>query len=120
MSICPHCGTPYPVTEREIEQVSGDLVEATEADKALLRKTRKLEVGRARTREALELLAKERGYEPDGKGSYGFVHYVMAAREKNKHNGPITGTIKNMMGQPEGTPIDSLDNYALIERGRKL
>jgi len=77
-AICPYCGTPYPVTEREIEQVSGQLVEATEADKAALGQTRRKEVYRARDRDSLVRIAKERGYKP------GWADYVLAAREKNK------------------------------------
>lgn len=56
---CPHCGHVYAVQAKaQIEQTKGELLEI----KALERKEAKKEVGRARTREDLEMIAIKRGY----------------------------------------------------------
>lgn len=55
--ICPQCGHAHPVKPRKLEVVDGDLQEITE-----IKRKQRLEVGRARTVEALTKIAAERGY----------------------------------------------------------
>lgn len=94
---CPYCGAAYPVQEREVEEVDGDLVEATETDREFLRVQRRREVGRAQDRPTLERIAAERGYKP------GWVDYILAARAKKRGLPPVprdgTGTIKEWKGE---------------------
>lgn len=92
---CPYCGAVYHATEREIEEVEGDLREATEMDRQALRVQQRREVGRARDREALERIAAERGYKP------GWVDYIMSARAKRGHRAPVNryGTIASWKGE---------------------
>lgn len=65
--ICPYCGTPYPLHEREIKQRKDiELKKLSEDEKAELEKKRKqarIEVGMARTRFELEVIARARGYQ---------------------------------------------------------
>lgn len=58
--ICPYCGYVYPVTVRQLEEQAGELRELTDFEK----KTNRMEVGRARTAEEIERIAKERNYKP--------------------------------------------------------
>lgn len=74
--ICPYCGAAYPIKDREVEEVQGELVEATEDHKLALQIQRRREVGRARDRESLERIAAERGYKP------GWVENIMRARAR--------------------------------------
>jgi len=56
---CPKCGFVYAVnTPKPLEQTKGELLQIKALERAELNK----EVGRARTREALELIAIKRGY----------------------------------------------------------
>ena len=71
MPRCPACGYAYPAQAREIEQREGQL---EEVDPELLeqqRRAKRVEVGKARTREDLERIAAERGY------ARGWVHKMM-------------------------------------------
>lgn len=63
---CPQCGHQYPFQERMIEEVKGTLKEITAEDIAEERaKTlKRMEVGRAETKEQLEAIAEARGYKP--------------------------------------------------------
>lgn len=90
-SVCPICGHVYEVAAREVEEVAGDL---QEIDAVTAARMRRQQVGRARTREELEVIARERGYNP------GWVHYMMAARERRGYHGPIDprGPIHAMQG----------------------
>ena len=56
---------------RKLEVVEGDLRELTGAE---LRRQERREVAKARTREELETIARERGYKP------GWVQHMLAAR----------------------------------------
>lgn len=74
--ICPNCGFEYPIKERKIEEVDGELRELTEADiKAMkltrqeaeakliiVRKKARMEVGQAKSYEELKNIGIERGY----------------------------------------------------------
>jgi len=61
---CPCCGHVYEVAAREVEQVEGELRELTAADRERMNWVRRQEVRRARTKEELEKIARERGYKP--------------------------------------------------------
>jgi hypothetical protein len=61
------------VARRELVTVEGDLRELTGAE---LRRQERREVVRARTRDELETLARQRGYRP------GWVAHMLAARSK--------------------------------------
>lgn len=56
---CPKCGFIYPIQSREVEQLEGELVKITEND---IKKKKRMEVGKARSRADLEAIARERGY----------------------------------------------------------
>lgn len=65
-SVCPWCGAQYPLHAREIKAMEEIELKKIEAENAARdeqeRKYRRMEVGRAKTREDLEAIAKERGY----------------------------------------------------------
>lgn len=58
-AVCPYCGNTQPKTKAEIEQDERAELERITAEN---RKQKRMEVGRARTREELERIARERGY----------------------------------------------------------
>lgn len=57
--ICPYCGHEQPKTQAEIKQDERAELEQITAENC---KQKRMEVGRARTREELERIARERGY----------------------------------------------------------
>lgn len=59
--ICPYCGHEQPKTQAEIEQDERAELERITAEN---RKQKRMEVGRARTLEELQRIARERGYAP--------------------------------------------------------
>lgn len=69
---CPQCGHAYVAAVREIEHVEGEL---QEVDLQALRIQKKKEVANARSREALEAIAKQRGYKP------GWVDNILRVRQ---------------------------------------
>jgi superfamily II DNA or RNA helicase len=68
---CPECGHEVEQARRKLVTVEGDLRELTGAE---LRRQERREVAKARTREELETIARERGYKP------GWVQHMLAAR----------------------------------------
>lgn len=60
--VCPKCGHCEPVKAREVAVTDGELTEITAAAAEAMRRERKQEIGSARTIEALEAVAKRRGY----------------------------------------------------------
>ena len=70
---CPECGWVRVPTIREIEEREGEL---QELEKEKVRNHLKREVGKARTKEELEALAKQRGYKA------GWVYNILRARER--------------------------------------
>lgn len=70
---CGFCFADAPKRERVIEQVDGELAEVNREQMAARR-----ELGQARTREALSLLASERGYKA------GYVDHVEQARQEKQ------------------------------------
>lgn len=75
---CGYCGHEFHTTPREVDERAGELVEI---DAAMLRRQRQREVGNARDREALEAIARQRGYKP------GWVNYILNARRKQARTG---------------------------------
>lgn len=74
---CPACGHVYEIeSPREVDQVSGELREMTASQREALKKVQRLEVQRARTREQLEEIAKQRGY------SQGWVWHMLKSRQR--------------------------------------
>jgi superfamily II DNA or RNA helicase len=67
---CPQCSAEVEGKPREIEQVSGELVQVTDAKRQL-----RSEVGRARTLEALRAIGEARGYKR------GWAERVFASRQ---------------------------------------
>lgn len=78
---CPECGNVYATKDRgPPDAVDGILVEIN-AD--MLKKQQHREVSGARTREALEAIARQRGYKP------GWVDYILRARGANREPQPL-------------------------------
>lgn len=73
---CPQCGHCEPIKAREVAVSDGELVEVTAAHAEAMRRERKQEIGSARTIEALEEVAKRRGYKP------GWARFIMKSRER--------------------------------------
>lgn len=77
MPVCPECGYTYPVKERTIDEVDGELVELSPREvKAKEVKERKKEQGKAQSLDALVALGKSRGM----KNPYGWARNIMRAR----------------------------------------
>jgi superfamily II DNA or RNA helicase len=68
---CPECGHEVETAKRELKVIEGDLRELTGTE---IRRIKRREVAKARTREELETIARERGYKP------GWVAHMLAAR----------------------------------------
>ena len=100
--VCPGCGHVFEVKSRQIDEVDGKLEQITAASIAARQARR--EIGMATGREALMAIARRRGYAP------GWVHYILAARRKNRAHTPIseTETIKTMKGDPPGASLDEI------------
>lgn len=73
---CPICNHLQETVRRELVTVAGDLQELTAAD---TRRQDRREVARARTRDELEAIARERGYRP------GWVAHMLKARGQHAH-----------------------------------
>lgn len=76
---CEQCGVAFEPQRELPQQVAGELVEITEAQKEQMRVLARREVAKARTRSELETIAKERGYSP------GWVWNMMRARGVREH-----------------------------------
>lgn len=74
---CPSCGHLYPVQEREVEEVDGEL---QEVDPEVVRRMRKQEQAKAKTKDELTELANQRGYKNPRK----WAEYVYNARQKKR------------------------------------
>lgn len=100
---CPECGTLFEIIGREVEEVAGELREidrlAEEAARKDEQRRERSEIGQAKTREALEAIARQRGYKP------GWVDYIMKAREAKKVTAPIRdgASIREWKGELERT-----------------
>lgn len=76
---CPICGHVQEIKTREIAEQAGELTEITAAQAEAMRRERKQEIGSARTIEALEEVAKRRGYKP------GWARFVLKSREGRRY-----------------------------------
>lgn len=72
---CPRCGHEY-AKKKELEQVDGQLVKVTEADKEAMAIAARAEVHKARTMEELVAIAERRNYSPK------WAKHVFEARMK--------------------------------------
>lgn len=72
---CPNCGHRYAVQAREVQQVSGELIEI---DKAAIARQRRAEQAQAQTLEELIELGRRRGYKP------GWAQKFWAARHRKQ------------------------------------
>lgn len=91
--ICPSCGFVYPIKSREIDHVDGDLVKFERgAVHAKQPKSVDREVYEARSRDALEKIALQRGY----KNPSVWAEIRMAARENRKPNYAIAMSRRRM------------------------
>lgn len=73
--VCPSCGHQHIIKQREVQQTEGNLVEIDAAAAAAMKRERQREIGSARTLEALEEVARKRGYKP------GWARFIMRSRE---------------------------------------
>lgn len=89
---CEHCGHAFEIAAREIDERDGALAEL---DLEAIRRVRKEEVRQAKDREALERIARERGYKR------GWVDYILKARHQNGARRPVDrfATISDMKGE---------------------
>lgn len=62
--VCPACGAIQIIISREIDHIDGELREISPEMVEAMRKAKAQEVGRAKTLDALEAIAAERGYSP--------------------------------------------------------
>ena len=80
--VCPYCGKERVLTPREIAQIEGEMreieIEEEKRKEALEKKQKRVEIGRARTREQLEAVAAARGYKK------GWVDYIIKSREAKR------------------------------------
>lgn len=76
---CPACGFIYPVAERMLEEVDGDLVEVTREQLVQVKKEERQVQGRADTFEALLELERRKG------NKRGWAESVWVARGNSKH-----------------------------------
>ena len=75
LRVCPSCGFERKADAREIEQIDGEL---QKVDAETVQRLRRREVGKARTLEQLQEIARERGYKPQ------WAHYVWQARQSRQ------------------------------------
>lgn len=61
---CEQCAAPFEAQREPPKQTEGELVEITEIQREALRRTRRIEEGRAQTLEELQALGAARGYAP--------------------------------------------------------
>jgi superfamily II DNA or RNA helicase len=73
---CPHCGHQPAVALMAPKQVDGELAEITAEQIDAMRAAKRREVGRARSLEDLQRIARERGYRPN------WAHIVWNQRQK--------------------------------------
>lgn len=70
-AVCPECGHVHEIKARQIDEVDGEL---QQVQVLAAKRARRLEISHARTREALEKIAAQRGYKP------GWVRMMMQVR----------------------------------------
>ena len=71
--ICPVCGHVHEIKGREIKETDGEL---QEIDAATMQRQRRQEIGKAKTLEELQEVARRRGYKP------GWARFIWNARQR--------------------------------------
>lgn len=77
--VCPQCGHVHAVKEHKLEEIEGELKEVDPAEIEAMRRKQRQEIGKARTLEDLQKIAKERGY------SKGWAYHIHKARSQRKY-----------------------------------
>jgi len=77
--VCPSCGHIATTKERVLTETEGELKEVDPAEIEALRRKQKQEIGKARTLEELQKIAKERGY------SKGWAYHIHKARGQRSY-----------------------------------
>lgn len=77
---CANCGLVFPVKERKVAEVKGDLVEITSDNKKDILAGRRVEQGRARSLEELCALGRKWGY----RNPWAWARIVWSARQAKK------------------------------------
>lgn len=77
--VCPQCGHVHTIKERQVEETEGELQEVDPAEIEAMRRKQRQEIGKARTLEELQKIAKERGY------SKGWAYHIHKARGQRKY-----------------------------------
>lgn len=72
--VCPQCGHVHAIKERQLSETDGELTEVDPAAIEAMRREQRREIGKARTLEDLQKIAKERGY------SKGWAFHIHRAR----------------------------------------
>lgn len=72
--VCPQCGHVHAIKERALTETEGELKEVDPAAIEAMRREQRREIGKARTLEDLQKIAKERGY------SKGWAYHIHKAR----------------------------------------
>lgn len=80
---CPNCGTAVELKGRNVDEVDGELVEVTEAEKAAMRQQRGYELSKAKTLEDLVSYAKAKKY----KNPYAYARHVLHGRKAKEMRG---------------------------------
>jgi superfamily II DNA or RNA helicase len=84
MNPCSECGHEVPAARRELQVVEGTLQELDSRQLGSeMRRAERREVAKARTREELEAIARERGYKP------GWVAHMLNARGQHHAHRPV-------------------------------
>lgn len=74
--VCPQCGHVHVTKERTPEEQDGELKQVDPAEIEAMRREQRREIGKARTLEDLQKIAKERGY------SKGWAYHIHKARSQ--------------------------------------
>lgn len=72
--VCPQCGHVHAIKTKELTETDGELKQVDPAEIEAMRREQRREIGRARTLEDLQKIAKERGY------SKGWAYHIYRAR----------------------------------------
>jgi len=74
--VCPQCGHVHAARTHEIAETDGELEQVDPAKIEAMRREQRREIGKARTLEDLQKIAKERGY------SKGWAYHIHKARSQ--------------------------------------
>jgi DNA repair protein RadD len=74
--VCPQCGHVHAARTHEIAETEGELKQVDPAEIEAMRREQRREIGKARTLEDLQKIAKQRGY------SKGWAYHIFKARSQ--------------------------------------